>query len=181
MSDFTVIREALDDIGHEGAQESIHHPDARAALSRVETELAEAKTRWNRRENHAAGMLTQLSNMRLARAVAAEQERDAKEMELRTAWRERDDLRAFKNEALATDWISRAEAAEAERDEARKSLEAIAAQQPKTLEMIRHNGFVFDDIGREPGNWQHLAFSVYTDLCEVDSIARAALADKEEG
>ena len=55
------------------------------------------------------------------------------------------------------------------------ALERIAEQQPKTLAMIRRNGFVFDDIGAEPGNWQHLAFSIYTDLCEVDSIARAAL------
>ncbi len=54
--------------------------------------------------------------------------------------------------------------------------EQIAAIQPKTLAMIRANGFVFDSIGNEPGNWQHLAFTIYTDLCEADSIARAALA-----
>ena len=57
----------------------------------------------------------------------------------------------------------------------REALEAVAAQQPKTLAMIEHNGFVFDSIGKEPGNWQHLAFSVYTDLCEVDTVARAVL------
>ena len=65
----------------------------------------------------------------------------------------------------------------AERDRLREALEAVAAQQPKTLAMIEANGFVFDDIGKEPGNWQHLAFSIYTDLCEVDSIARAALSE----
>ena len=43
--------------------------------------------------------------------------------------------------------------------------------------MIEANGFVFTDIGKEPGNWQHLAFSVYTDLCEADTIARAALGE----
>lgn len=57
----------------------------------------------------------------------------------------------------------------------RLALERIAEQQPKTLEMIRHNGFIFTDIGNEPGNWQHLAFSIYTDLCEIDAIARTAL------
>jgi hypothetical protein len=56
-----------------------------------------------------------------------------------------------------------------------EALGRIAAQQPKTLEMLRSNGIVFDSIGNEPGNWQHVAFSIYTDLCEVDSIARAAL------
>ena len=65
----------------------------------------------------------------------------------------------------------------AERDRLREALEAVAAQQPKTLAMIEANGFVFTDIGKEPGNWQHLAFSVYTDLCEVDTIARAALGE----
>ena len=68
--------------------------------------------------------------------------------------------------------------AEAERDRLREALEAVAAQQPKTLAMIEANGFVFTDIGKEPGNWQHLAFSVYTDLCEVDTIARAALGEE---
>jgi len=57
------------------------------------------------------------------------------------------------------------------------ALERIAEQQPKTLAMIRDNGFVFDSIGKEPGNWQHLAFTIYTDLCEIDSIARAALEE----
>lgn len=62
-----------------------------------------------------------------------------------------------------------------------KALSRIAEQQPKTLEMIRSNGFVFDDIGREPGNWKHLAFSIYVDLCEVDCIARATLKEVESG
>jgi hypothetical protein len=68
--------------------------------------------------------------------------------------------------ALCDDWLAQDEA-----------LTRISEQQPKTLAMIRANGFVFDDIGREPGNWQHLAFTIYTDLCEIDSLARAALAD----
>lgn len=55
------------------------------------------------------------------------------------------------------------------------ALERIAEQQQKTLAMIQSNDFVFDSIGNEPGNWQHLAFSIYTDLCEVDTIARQAL------
>ena len=58
----------------------------------------------------------------------------------------------------------------------RDALKRIAEQQPKTLAMFESNGFVFDSIGREPGNWQHLAFSLYTDICETDGIANAALA-----
>ena len=57
----------------------------------------------------------------------------------------------------------------------RLALEQIARMQPRMLEIIESNGFVFDDIGSDPGNWQHLAFSIYTDLCEVDTIARSAL------
>jgi hypothetical protein len=60
----------------------------------------------------------------------------------------------------------------------RDAMQQIAAQQPKTLATIERNGFVFDDIGTERGNWQHLAFSIYTDLCEVDTIARAALREQ---
>lgn len=65
--------------------------------------------------------------------------------------------------------------ARAERDDLRDALEQIAEQQPVVLAYIERNGFVFEDIGREPGNWQHLAFSIYTDLCQVDSVARSAL------
>ena len=61
-----------------------------------------------------------------------------------------------------------------------EALETICAQQPKTLAMIECNGFVFDSIGHEPGNWQHLAFSIYTDLCEVESWASVALAKLAE-
>ncbi len=60
-------------------------------------------------------------------------------------------------------------------EEAVEALELIAEQQQKTLAMLRSNGIVFDSIGREPGNWQHVAFTIYTDLCEIDSVARNAL------
>jgi hypothetical protein len=62
-------------------------------------------------------------------------------------------------------------------EEAQAALREIESIQPKVLGYIRSNGFVFDGIGTEPGNWHHLAFSVYIDLCEADAIARAALAD----
>lgn len=61
----------------------------------------------------------------------------------------------------------------------RAALEEIATKQPEALKIIEQEGFVFTDIGHEPGNWQHLAFTLYTQLCEVDSIARAALAEEE--
>jgi hypothetical protein len=43
--------------------------------------------------------------------------------------------------------------------------------QPEALRTIRDNGFVFDDIGKEPGNWQHLAFTLYNLICEMDTLA----------
>ena len=57
------------------------------------------------------------------------------------------------------------------------ALEKIAEFQQKALKVIESNGFVFESIGNEKGNWQHLAFTLYTELCEVDVIARAALAE----
>jgi len=57
----------------------------------------------------------------------------------------------------------------------KEALEEIAAKQPEVLAMIERNGFVFTDLGREPGNWQHLAFTLYAQICEIDSIARTAL------
>lgn len=61
--------------------------------------------------------------------------------------------------------------------EALEALERIAEQQQKTLGWIRANGIVFDGpLGTDPSNWQQVAFSIYSDLCEVDTIARSALA-----
>lgn len=56
-----------------------------------------------------------------------------------------------------------------------KSFEKFISIWRESLDVIKNNGFVFDDLGREPGNWQHLAFTLYTNLCEVESIAKAAL------
>jgi chromosome segregation ATPase len=55
------------------------------------------------------------------------------------------------------------------------SLRKIQGFQPAALATIERNGFVFEDIGGQPGNWQHLAFSLYTDLCEIETISRSAL------
>ncbi len=63
-----------------------------------------------------------------------------------------------------------------------RALEEIAEQQPKLLEVLRKHGVVFDGpLGNDPKNFQHVAFSIYTVVCEIDSIARAALAAFEEG
>jgi len=57
------------------------------------------------------------------------------------------------------------------------ALREITQKQPEALKMIQDNGFVFDEIGAEPDNWQHLAFSLYNRICEIDVIARVALYD----
>jgi hypothetical protein len=66
----------------------------------------------------------------------------------------------------------------AENQQLRKVLEWIEPQQQQALAMIERNGFVFEDIGNEPGNWQHLAFTLYSKLCEIDSVARAAVGEE---
>jgi hypothetical protein len=62
---------------------------------------------------------------------------------------------------------------------AEEALQRIATRQPEALRIIQDNGFVFDDLGREPGNWQHLAFTLYNLLCEIDVICRHALEEPD--
>jgi hypothetical protein len=61
----------------------------------------------------------------------------------------------------------------------REALIQIQAVQPEVLKMIKDNGFVFTDIGKEPGNWQHLAFTLYTHICEIETIARQTLEESQ--
>lgn len=72
----------------------------------------------------------------------------------------------------AVDWQERALAAEARAAAAETALRKIAAQQQKTLGWLEANGVVFDGpLGTDPSNWQHVAFSIYADLCEMDTWA----------
>jgi len=64
----------------------------------------------------------------------------------------------------------------------RAALEQIAEQQPKTIDWLRANGIIFDGpLGTDPDNWENVAFSIYSDLCETDAIARAAIAGEQAG
>jgi len=58
-----------------------------------------------------------------------------------------------------------------------EALERITQQQPRALGYIRREGFVFDGNLVDYEGWKKLAFSLYSDLCEVDSIARNALKE----
>jgi ATPase subunit of ABC transporter with duplicated ATPase domains len=100
-------------------------------------------------------------------AALAELERQAAEAQ--------EEWYAYREQARSAE--ARAEAAEAEVERLTAALREIGAQQQKTLAVIESNGFVFDSIGKEPGNWQHLAFTIYTDLCQVDTIAHQTLND----
>jgi hypothetical protein len=62
----------------------------------------------------------------------------------------------------------------------REALEEIAQMQKRALKICEDNGFVFDSLGREPGNWQHLAFTFYSMICEIDVIARSAIKEQEQ-
>jgi len=55
-------------------------------------------------------------------------------------------------------------------------LRKVAEAQSEALRIIRENDFRFTDIGKEPGNWQHLAFTLYTMICDLSTDAENALA-----
>lgn len=56
----------------------------------------------------------------------------------------------------------------------KRGLEKIGAKQQETLETLRSNGIVFDNIS---DHWQKVGFTIYTDLCEMDAWAHHALDD----
>jgi hypothetical protein len=64
--------------------------------------------------------------------------------------------------------------------QAREALAIVRARQPATLARLEAQGVVFDKApsgdDSPEGRWQNIAFWIYTDLCEVETIARAALA-----
>jgi hypothetical protein len=71
--------------------------------------------------------------------------------------------------------------AAAQRTRYRAALNQIANQQPATLARLEREGVVFDKAPRLPADdWQQIAFWIYTDLCEVDTIARQALKGGDE-
>lgn len=61
------------------------------------------------------------------------------------------------------------------KDEARfiVALEKCQTFQPNALKICRKQEFIFAGKG---GNWEKLAFTFYTDLCEIAEIAKAALS-----
>lgn len=68
-------------------------------------------------------------------------------------------------------------------DQVKAALEEIAELQPRALGYIKANGFVWEDkdaIGTEAGNWQHLAFSLYSDLCLANSLAHYVMAHAKD-
>ncbi len=111
-----------------------------------------------------------------ARLEQAERERDAVyELDERKEW-ERAEMWREKANALAASVPALVEA-----------LKRISEWQPAVLETLRANGIVFrtaldkpDDERTDAERWEKVAFSIYTDLCEVDTQARAALTVYEQ-
>lgn len=63
----------------------------------------------------------------------------------------------------------------------KQALEQAQAMQPARLAYFRETGIVFDRAPTgDPHDWQQIAFDVYTDLCEIESISRAALDGEEQ-
>ena len=63
--------------------------------------------------------------------------------------------------------------------ETQHALEQIAAAQAEAQHVIRKNDFRFTDVGKQPGNWQHLAFSLYTRICDLSLLAESALKSEQ--
>ena len=60
----------------------------------------------------------------------------------------------------------------------KEALIKIGTQQQRTLGWLTQNKIVFDSLGNDPSNWQHVAFSIYNDLCEVDAWAKERSRDR---
>jgi len=58
------------------------------------------------------------------------------------------------------------------------ALAEIAEIQPKVLAMIQREGFKFETPLHLSEGWEKLAFTLYSTICEVDAIARAALHEE---
>ncbi len=145
----------------------------------AELEQAERQTAWEHEQRGKA----------LASQLEAERERDE-------AKRESDDLGPFfvrdlcrlfgvdENEPLRMDKLADRLASVPALVEA---LRRISEWQPSVLETLRANGIVFrtaldkpDDERTDAERWEKVEFSLYTDLCEVDTQARAALTVYEQ-
>lgn len=66
----------------------------------------------------------------------------------------------------------------------KEALEHILNFQTKAIGIIRDMDLVFDKAPfgpreTEADHWQHLAFWLYTFICEMDAIAKDALDDDE--
>ena len=58
------------------------------------------------------------------------------------------------------------------KEDLKQALEKCRTFQPRALEICRKRGFVFRGKG---GKWEKLAFTFYTDLCEIENLCRNAL------
>lgn len=72
----------------------------------------------------------------------------------------------------------RMQALQAEIARLRDGLRRIAEKQTETLEVLRANGIVFDNLH---DHWQKVAFTIYTDLCEIDTWAHELLDEDVSG
>ena len=61
------------------------------------------------------------------------------------------------------------------------AIKDIQEFQPKAIQMLRNNGFVLrgDGSGHTAAEWEKLAFTLYSDLCEINHICREVLEEEE--
>jgi hypothetical protein len=64
--------------------------------------------------------------------------------------------------------------ADTENQALQEALEQTSQIQPRVLAMLRREGFKFETPLDQSEGWEKLAFTLYSTICEVDSIARNA-------
>jgi len=74
-------------------------------------------------------------------------------------------------------WYKGWDAASAEVAALRSALESMANASHQTLDTIKRENFVFDNLN---DRWQKLAFTIYSDICQLSTDARHAIEDLDD-
>ena len=62
-------------------------------------------------------------------------------------------------------------------DKLAAALQHVAEAQPKVLALMAQHGIVIDNLDDKMQKW---AFTLYTEICDIESVARTALAKYEK-
>jgi hypothetical protein len=189
MNDEETIREALTDLGEQVAYAADPALAALDALLSEVTELREQHEKLSQRMELTEHDKDEMENALVgqnARLDELESENDAllseNEMLRRTQGGMEFTAELERQRTQAAAYRAERDALTVERDRLTAVVEAIAEMQPKTLAMLRREGFKFETPLDLSDGWEKLAFTLYSTICEVDWMARSALtAWREDG